>query len=129
MSGKPKVTIVDQAQSPAAQALQKANEEVVIKDSKGRSITLKQPGVLAQFRMMEALGDELSRNSAYMMMSLPMLFITSIDGDPVYQPKTKLEHEALIQRLDHHGIDAVVMGVREHFGAPDPEKEKNTIKK
>ncbi|KAG0167309.1 hypothetical protein DFQ30_006189 [Apophysomyces sp. BC1015] len=54
-------------------------------------------------------------------MVLPLIFVTAIDDDPVFQPASKREVEALIQRLDEDGIAAVLQGVQANFGSEDPE--------
>lgn len=118
---------VSQATTPSEQAVAKAQAEVQITDSQGRSITLKKPGVLAQYRLIEALGDA-AKNEVYTAMVLPLIFVAAIDGDPVFQPASKREIEALIQRLDEAGISAVNAGVMAHFGASDPEADKAALK-
>jgi hypothetical protein len=120
-----KVTLVD---SPRAQVLAKAAVEVTVTDARGRNITLKKPGVLAQYRIIEVAGES-AKNEVYMSMVLPLIFVTSIDGDLVLQPTTKLQLEALISRLDEDGIETVIKGVRDSFGASDPEVDKAAIKK
>jgi hypothetical protein len=120
-----KVTLVD---SPRAQVLAKAAVEVTVTDARGRNITLKKPGVLAQYRIIEVAGES-AKNEVYMSMVLPLIFVTSIDGDLVLQPTTKLQLEALITRLDEDGIETVIKGVRDSFGASDPEVDKAAIKK
>jgi hypothetical protein len=57
-------------------------------------------------------------------MVLPMIFVVSIDDEPVYQPATKREVEALIQQLDEDGIAAVLAGVQANFVPSDPETVK-----
>ncbi len=89
--------------APSAQIIAKANAEAIVTDARGRTIKLKKPGVLAQYRLIEALGDS-AKNEVYMGMVLPLIFISEIDGDVVFQPNTKREVEALIQRLDEEGI-------------------------
>lgn len=110
-------------ETPSAQLVKKATAEVVVVDVRGRSITLKKPGVLAQFRLVEILGDA-AKNEVYMGMVLPLIFIAAIDGELVPQPVNKLQVEGLIQRLDEDGINAVMAGVQEHFGRVDPEGSK-----
>lgn len=128
MSKQPKITIKEGAASPSQQLIDKAKATVTVTDSTGRVITLQKPGVLAQYRLIEALG-ETAQNSVYVGMVLPIIFVTKIDEDDVVLPKNKLQIEALIQRLDEHGINAVAKGVEEHFGATaDPEKEKAAVK-
>jgi len=123
--GDPKVKVT---LNPSDQIVQQANAEVTVSDERGRVIKLKKPGVLAQFRLIEALG-ETAKNEVYMGMVLPLIFVTSIDDDPVYQPASKREVEALIQRLDEDGIAAVLQGVQENFGKTDPEADKAAVKK
>lgn len=122
----PTVTINE---APSAQLVQAAAKQVVISDAKGRAITLSRPGVLAQFRLIESVGPETAKNEVYMGMVLPLIFVTDIDGEPVFQPANKLQLEALIQRLGDDGVEAVHKGVTEHFGARDPEADKAALKK
>lgn len=119
-----KITMVD---TPSEQVVAKAIEQVDITDSNGRTITLKRPGVLAQFRLVEMLGDSAS-NTAYVGMVLPLIYVTAIDGDPVSRITTKIGLEGLIQRLDEEGVVAVAQGVQEHFGKQDPEKDAAALK-
>lgn len=114
--------------NPSDQVIQKAVAEVEVIDKRARIIKLKKPGVLAQYRLIEVLGDS-AKNEVYMGMVLPLIFVCSIDGDPVYSPAKKSEVEALIQRLDEDGIAAVMEGVQEHFGKSDPEKDAADLKK
>lgn len=113
---------------PSEEAVQKAVAEFIVTDSAGRAIKLKKPGVLAQFRLVEVLGES-AKNQVYMGMVLPLIYVTAIDELPVFQPTSKLEVEALIQQLDEHGVDAVMQGVQAHFGAVDPEADKAALKK
>jgi hypothetical protein len=129
---EPKVTINKDAkpaaETPSQQLVAKANASVVIPDPRGRLIELKKPGVLAQFRLIEILG-ETAKNQVYTQMVLPLLYISNIDGDPVYQPASKAELEALIQRLDEDGVAAVHLGVQENFfTAADPDTTKAQVK-
>lgn len=119
-----KVTINE---TPSEQILAKAQVEFDVTDDRGRVIKLKKPGVLAQYRLIEILADS-AKNEVYMAMVLPLIYVTSIDGDAVHQPISKREVEALIQQLDEDGINAVMAGVQEHFGAQNPEGDKATLK-
>lgn len=113
---------------PSEEAVQKAMAEFTVNDSAGRVIKLKKPGVLAQYRLVEVLGES-AKNDVYMGMVLPLMYVTAIDELPIFQPTSKREVEALIQHLDEHGIGAVMVGVQERFGAVDPEKDKAELKK
>ena len=120
-----KITIKE---TPTQEILAKANEESFVIDSVGRTIKIKKPGVLSQYRLIEALGDS-AQNRTYMGMVLPLIYVTAIDDLAVNQPKTKLQVEALIQQLDEHGIRAVMNHVREQFDQQDADKDKADLKK
>jgi len=115
-------------ETPTAELIKAAQTEVVVQDSRGREIKLKKPGVLAQYRLVEALGS-LAKNEVYTGMVMPLIFVTEIAGDPIFQPTTKLEIEALLVRLDEDGLSAVLTGVEEHFSNRDPEQDKDSLKK
>lgn len=120
-----KVTMLED--SPSAQLIKAAASEALVTDETGRVIKLKKPGVLAQYRLIEALGDSAS-NAVYVRMVLPIIYVASIDGDPVTVPSSKMQVEALIQRLDEAGISAVVEGVSVNFGQSDPDADKAALK-
>lgn len=126
MNSPLKVTLMEDA--PSAVVVKAANVEVVIADAKGRKITLKKPGVLAQFKMIEMLGGAAAANQVFVNMVLPVTFVVAIDGESVSRCTTRNELDALIQRLDEDGIEAVMKGVPEHFGQPDPEKDAQAVK-
>ncbi len=112
---------------PSTEVVKAAQATFDVVDARDRTLTLKKPGVLAQYRLIEALGDS-AKNEVYMNMVLPLIYVSAIDGTPVVQPNSKREVEAMITRLDEEGIAAVMSGVTEHFGAPDPEKDKAAVK-
>ncbi|MEJ7685624.1 MAG: hypothetical protein WKG52_00740 [Variovorax sp.] len=121
-----KVTMRDEL--PSTQVVRAANFEASVVAPDGRKITLKRPGVLAQFKVVEMLGGAAAANSVFMGMVFPILYVVAIDGEPVTRGTTRLEFDALIQRLDEDGVAAVMNGVNEHFGTPDPEKDKAAVK-
>ena len=121
-----KVTLNPTA-SPSQEVVAKAAASVVVHDATGRAITLRRPGVLAQFRLIEALG-ETAKNEVYTRMALPLIYVSDIDGDQVLPINTKMAVEALIQRLDEAGVAAVMAGVTEHFGASEPDKDRAALK-
>jgi hypothetical protein len=120
-----KVTF-NESQTPSQQLVAQAVAEVSIIDSRGRAITLRKPGVLAQYRLVETLGESAS-NEVYVGMVLPLLYVGAIDGERVAPPAKKSQVEALIQQLDEHGVAAVMEGVRAHFGSPDPDATKAAL--
>lgn len=119
----PKVTI-----TPTEQVIKQAGAETTITDAKGRVIVLRKPGVLAQFKIVEAAGTA-AANQVWMGMVMPLIYVASVDGEAVYCPTTRREIDALIQRLDEDGIIAVMQEVQALFGVADTESAKADLKK
>lgn len=113
--------------SASQQAVAKAAETFQVTDERGRKITLKKPGALAQFRLIDMLGNSAS-NETYVAMVLPLIFITDIDGEFVLM-QNRIQLDALIQQLEQEGINAVHKGVQEHFGKNDSEADREALKK
>lgn len=83
---------------------------VTVADTRGRKFALKRPSVLAQFRLVDLLGES-ARNETYMSMILPIIWVVGIEEqgieDPVSFPTSRRELDALIQRIDEPGIVAI----------------------
>lgn len=107
----PKVTITESGTTVSAQIIAAANATFEEKDARGRTLTMKKPALLSQFRLTDAMGPESAENGAYRAMCMPLMWLTAVDGEPVNLPTTKLEIEALIQRLDEDGFLALQTGI------------------
>ena len=99
--------------TPSQAIVKAANEMVYVTDSKNRILGLRRLNFLEEFRIVEALGSELSSNTTYMGMLNPLLYLAEIDGEPVGIPKSKMQAEALIQRAGREGFMAVIRGHHE----------------
>ena len=114
-------------QTPSAELIAEATRPVTMQDPRGRVITLRRPGVLAQYRLIEALGPTAS-NEVYVRMCMPLLYVGSIDELEITPMTLKAEVEALIQRLGEDGVEAVMAGVQKHYGKSDPKADKERLK-
>lgn len=101
----------EQSATPAAPAA-----GTVVVQAGEKLITLKRPEILAQYRLVETLGQS-AENRVYLTMCIPLIYVVAIDDERVAQPRTKLEVEALIQRLGEEGIKVVSNAVDNQFGA------------
>ena len=113
-----------EAITPSEQLIAKAAESKTICDANGRNITLRKPGMLAQFRLVEMLGES-AKNQVYLGMVTPLLYVVAVDGDEIRPPAKKSELEALIQRLEEAGVEAVhteVMAQAEASASPEATK-------
>ena len=106
--------------TPSEELIAKAAKEATVTDSTGRIIKLKRPNALAQYRLVDAMGQS-AENRVYLSMCIPLIYLDGIDGDPIFQPATKRELEALIQRLDDPGLLALNPGIAQHFSSDGQE--------
>lgn len=94
--------------SPSAELVKQALREEVIDVGDGRKLTVRKPGVLAQFRLVQAVGPEVASNQTYMQMINPLLYLGKIDDEVVMPPMNLREVEALIQGLGDAGLGAIM---------------------
>lgn len=114
--------------TPSQVLVADAQQANTVVDSTGRSITLQKPGLLAQYRLVRLLGGEAASNQVYMNMVLPITFVTAIDGVPVPTPNNQAQLDALIQRLDEHGLTACVNGLNEFWGGDTQDASIESVK-
>jgi hypothetical protein len=122
------MTKVTVHETPSQQVLAKAAEEFEATDSTGRVFKLKKPGFLAQFRIVELVGES-AKNDVFMNMIQPLIFIVGINGEPVFMPTNRLQLDGLITRVDEHGFTAISKEIIARYGNKDPEAEKAALKK
>jgi hypothetical protein len=118
----------NQASTPTERLMQDVSAEFSVQDSRGRTFLLKKPDVLAQFDLIEALGD-LAKNDVYRMMCIPAIYVVSIDGVVAPPPTNKLQMRALISRIGEDGFAAIQKGIEEQFPQADDGEEDETVKK
>lgn len=116
-------------ETPGSTVVADAMKEYEVKDSKGRKLTLRKPEILAQYRIIDVLGER-SKNDVYVGMVMPWLWVKAIDGEAVIQPTSHRELEALIQRGGEEGLEAITNFLKEKFGdEKTPAEVAETLKK
>ncbi|WP_291785533.1 hypothetical protein, partial [Luteibacter sp.] len=90
------------ADAPAPKA---AAQPGTTTDAGGRVLTFKKPSVLEEYRLVRIVGDVSDR---YMGMLAPLVWVRSIDGDPVAFPNSQRDIDLLIQRLGEDGVTATM---------------------
>ena len=103
--------------TPSQSIVKAANVATTVTDTRGRSITVKKMGPLDRLKLFEVIGADNSRNEQYVGYAALAFLVTAIDGEPVARPNSKLALEALVQRLDDDGMDAVAMHLAEQIAA------------
>ena len=117
-----KITI----ETPTEAAVNAANQLAHVTDARGRRIGIKRINALDRMHLFECAGAANSQNEPYMGYAALAYSVREIDGEAVNKP-TKLMHlEALVQRLDDEGLNAVAT----HFASlvQDAEAELATLK-
>ena len=101
--------------------------DVVVKDSLGRSLSIREPSVLDESRLARLMGDS-STNIGYMLGYVtPAAMVIAIDGEPQPFPRTERQMDAAIQRLGREGIGAVMAHLTRQ--AEDENRKPEEIKK
>ncbi|WP_376092817.1 hypothetical protein ACE7GA_24370 [Roseomonas sp. CCTCC AB2023176] len=130
------VEIHDAAPAPvpetASQAIVRAaNQPRVCTDSRGRRIVWKALGAFDNMKLAEIVGASNIENGQYMLFANAAYSVQEIDGERTPKPATKLQLEALVQRLGDEGIEALFESAAEagrirqgEGGRADPDSAK-----
>src|ERR1700710_2611680 len=87
-------------ETPSQSIIKAANQPTTLTDARGRSIGIKKMNPLDRLRLFEVIGPENSKNEQSAGYGALAFLVTSLDGEPVPRPSTKIQLEALVQRLD-----------------------------
>src|ERR1035437_4330455 len=127
---KPRVRIHTEA--PSSLPLGDTPTQTVVKaaaltgdavDERGRRITVKRLTAIDRMRLFSAAGSELSKNDQWIGLAALAASCIAIDGDQVPKPVSRLQIEALVDRLGDEGIAAVGEGYQKTFGVGAEEGE------
>lgn len=102
--------------TPTQAIVKAASQTATVTDARGRSIAIRKLGPLDRMKLFEVVGPENSRNEQYVGYAALAFIVSAIDGEPVARPNSKLALEALVQRLDDDGMDAVARHLAEQVG-------------
>lgn len=105
-----------------------ATSERSVTDNRGRTLTIRKPSLLSQFKLVELLGAT-AENRTYLNMVLPVLYVSKIDGEALRFPASRLELEVLIQRIDEDGLEAVHLALAEQMAEEAEDKALEALKK
>lgn len=113
-------------QSPSQEVANAAKKSVVVTDKRGRKIEVRKLKTLDRMRLVELVGAANAANEQYLGFAMLAYSVSSIDGNPMGRPATKLALEGIVQELDDEGFDAVSNAFVEHFmdgATPDDVRE------
>ena len=114
---------------PSKRMTRAVADEATIIDGRNRAIRLKKPDMLAQYDLVEVLGNDRASNSTFLSMVAPLIYVAEVAGEPVFPATTYAEVRALIKLLGEEGIQAVAEGIVKYFSPPNPDAEIASLKK
>ncbi len=86
----------------------------------GRGVQMARPRGAYSLRIFEWLGPQNSANEMLIVHYRAILHVAKIDGQDEPTPQTKLQPEALAQKLGDESLDEVAAAYLEHFVAGSP---------
>lgn len=101
------------ALTPTEEILRAATETKTVIDPLGRNVTVGRFSIQRRRTMAKIVPAELQEAPALMRLATPAMCVQAIDGTVVPMPQSFLQLEALIDRLDMPGIQAVATAVLE----------------
>jgi hypothetical protein len=108
------------------QALQSV---VTVNDKQGRQIEVKKLKPIERMRMLQMIGSDNAVNGPYLGYATLAYSVTKIDGDSLPRPQNLVGLEAIVQRLDQDGLDAVGEAFKELYpDAAAQEEAKAAVK-
>lgn len=93
----------------------------------GMRMKIRKPRNVAQLRLISLVGAEDAKNQVYMSLVSPLLWIESIDDEPVGMLVSRRELEALFERVGDEGLTAIVEHIAKTI-RPDPEALESEAK-
>ena len=97
--------------APASRVTVIDERHASVVDSKGRTIKVRKLSALDRVKLFRALGATDSENRMLGSYAATAAAVVELEGAPVPFPLTSLQLDALIGRLDEHGLEAAVLAM------------------
>ena len=119
---------IDNMEAASRPATKASTVEDMVEDARGRSIGVRKLKVLERINMLKLIGSGNSDNLLYVSSVTPAFLVTRIDEDHIGKPTTQLQLDALLQRLDDDGLEAVTGWMAENYKELSAEEQKAELK-
>ena len=83
-------------------------KNAVVVDSQGRAIKVRKSSAIDKMRLLRVVGAADSDNAAFMNYATLASMVTEIDSLPCTPIASMLDIEAMVQRLEEYGLEAVL---------------------
>lgn len=104
------------AETPSQTIVNSATTMGEIVDAQGRRLAVRRLSALDRMRLFAAAGGELSGNQQWIGLAAIAASCVGIDGDQVPKPVSRLQVEALVERLGDDGLNAIAEVYQKTFG-------------
>lgn len=109
-------------EAPSIEIIKAANGTASVKDERGRLITVKKLSSLKKLKLQELVGANAASIPSYIGTATAAVSVVKIDNEDVPWPTTKLQFEALVDRLDEEGIAAATVALADLMGVTVDEE-------
>lgn len=113
--------------TPSEQVIEDANRVYHLTDAKGRIIGIRKMGMNVRRRVLKVVSGEMASRPQYLGMVMVAACVVEIDGDEVRLPTTEVQFDALIDRLDDVGFQAIGAAIQEHFGVSNSAEDLKAL--
>lgn len=115
--------------SPSEQIVNSSKKEISIVDKEGRTLVLCEPTWFARANFLGAISGDKASNNAYLSVVSPLIYLVSINKQPVIITK-QLDIDGYLKQLGNAGFEAIGNAMLEHFSSDSSlDEEKEKIKK
>jgi hypothetical protein len=112
-----------QAIAPSQAIINDANRIEYVTDRLGRRLGVKRVSASLRRKVLKALSAESGEKGQLFVMAATACCCVDIDGVPVPFPTTELQIDALVDRLEQEGLDAVATTLATKFSPPQAEDD------
>lgn len=119
---------MNETRTPSEEIVEEALRVVRVTDTLGRSIGVRKMRMSMRRRMLKVISPEAASRDRYLGLVALAACCAEIDGEEIRFPTTELQFDALIDRLDDAGFEAIQIAMTEHLGigsVTDLDEAKN----
>jgi len=110
-----KLTIT-KAATPSEEVIEDANRVHHVTDAKNRVIGIRKMNMNVRRRVLKVISGEMASRPQYLGMVMVAACVVEIDGEEIHLPASEMQFDALIDRLDDDGFQAIGKAIKEQFG-------------
>ncbi len=108
-----------QAETPSQQIVADANRVVRVTDARGRVLGVRKITTSIRRRVYKTISAENGSKESYMGLVILAATCVDIDGQQIPLPTSELQFDALVDRLEDDGFEAIALAHKQNFMKKD----------